>query len=74
LRSGLKFDSFGIPNTKNRIVVMYVIKINGMNTINHDMIPSPDAHKTFNATVKIIITRNFKNAVLISPLNISISI
>jgi hypothetical protein len=28
----------------------------------------------FSAIVKIIITRNFKNAVFISPLNISISI
>jgi len=64
----------GIPNTKTRIVVMYVIKINGINTINHEIIPNPDAHNMFNAIVKIIITRNFKNAVLVSPLNISISI
>jgi hypothetical protein len=56
------------------MVVMYVIKINGINTMNHDIIPSPDAHNMLSAIVKIIITRNFKNAVSNSPLNISISI
>ena len=53
---------------------MIDININGINTIIQDMMSSPCAHNIFNKKVKIIITKNLKNAVLYNPLNISIII
>jgi hypothetical protein len=73
-RWGRKLSLFGIPKTNVRTVVMYVIKINGIKTINHEMIPSPALHNKFKTTVNTIITMNFRNAVVVSPLNISIII
>jgi hypothetical protein len=73
-RSGRKLSFFGIPNAKAKTVVMYVIKINGIKTMNHEIMPKPALHNKFSASVNTIITINFKNAVVVSPLNISIII
>ena len=52
----------------------YLIVINGINTINHDIIPKPFLHKVFKPNDNIIITTNLRKAVLYIPLNISITI
>jgi len=62
------------PNTYSNIVTITVIKINGMNTITHDMIDIPPWQSAFKRKVIVIMTINFKNAVLYSPLNVSITI
>ena len=48
--------------------------MNGMNTINHEIIPKPCWQSILRIIVKSIITKNFKNAVLYNSLNKSIII
>ena len=62
------------PNIRSNILTIKVIKINGINTINHDIMPKPRSHNKFNNTVKIAVTHIFKNAVLYEPLMVSITI
>jgi hypothetical protein len=62
------------PNTYNSIVTITDIKMNGIKTITHEIIPIPDWHKAFKSIVIIIITIILKNAVLYKPLNVSIII
>jgi hypothetical protein len=62
------------PKMYNNILTIKVIKINGINTIIHDIIDIPDLHNAFNKNVMTIITINLKKAVLYNPLNVSITI
>jgi len=48
--------------------------MNGINTINQEIIPKPLSHKKFNKIVNIIVTHALKKAVLYNPLNVSIII
>jgi hypothetical protein len=65
----------GDRSTTNNInVVNIVIVIKGKKTINHEIIPNPFLQSKFNKIVKIIITTNFKKAILYIFLNISIMI
>ncbi len=56
------------------MVVTYVIMMNGMNTMNHEIMVSPPMHSWFNRMVKMIITAIFKNATFCCPLNKSMII
>ena len=47
--------------------------MNGMNTINQDTTPKPAWHKKFNKMLNITDTHSFKNAVLYSPLYVSMT-
>jgi len=67
-------DAASKPNIYNNIVTITVIRINGINTIIHDITPIPDWHNAFNKSVTIHMTINLKNAVLYRPLNVSIII
>jgi hypothetical protein len=62
------------PNTYNNIATITVIKINGMNTRTHDMTVIPPWQSAFKRKVIVTMTINLKNAVLYSPLNVSITI
>lgn len=62
------------PKIYRSIPTITDIKINGTNTIIHDMIDIPDWHNAFNIKVIIIITRNLTSAVLYNLLNVSITI
>jgi hypothetical protein len=62
------------PNTYNNMATITDIKIKGTNTIIHDIIPIPDWHRAFKSIVITIITIALKNAVLYSPLKVSIII
>jgi hypothetical protein len=53
---------------------MTLININGINTINHEIIPKPWAHNTLSKNVNINITQNLKKATVYRPLNVSITI
>jgi hypothetical protein len=56
------------------MVVTYVIMMNGMKTMNHDITVSPPMQSWFNRMVKMIMTTIFKNATFCCPLNKSIII
>jgi len=59
------------PNIYRSNAIINVIKIKGINTINHDISPKPFSHSAFNKKVIHIITIIFKNAVLYNPFNVS---
>jgi len=50
------------------------MKINGIKTINHEIIAKPVLHNICNNNVISNIIRNFKNAELYKPLKMSIII
>jgi hypothetical protein len=62
------------PKTYNRITTITDMKIKGINTIIHDIIPIPAWQSAFKRMVIIIITITFKKAVLYNPLKVSIII
>jgi len=62
------------PKIYNNIATITVIKIKGIKTMNHDIIPKPFSHKAFNKNVINIIIIILKNAVLYNPLIESIII
>ena len=66
-------DGFN-PNTYNKMVVTYVIMMNGMNTMNHERMVSPPMHNWFSKIVKMIMTMTFRKALFCCPLNKSIMI
>jgi hypothetical protein len=59
-------------NSNNDVIIDNIIK--GIKTINQAIIFIPFWHNMFNPSVNIIMTINFKNAVLYIFLNISIMI
>ena len=69
----LLLDGFK-PNTYNKMVVTYVIMMNGMNTMNHERMVSPPMHNWFSKIVKMIMTMTFRKALFCCPLNKSIMI
>ena len=56
------------------MVVTYVIRMKGINTINHEIMVSPPMHNWFNRMVKMVMTMTFKKALFCCPLNKSIII
>ena len=58
------YDEVHCLDTYNSIAVIYVISMNGIDTINQDTIPNPRLHKIFKSNVNTIITIVFRKAVL----------
>jgi len=63
-----------IPNTYNKVLTIALIKINGIKTNIHDIIPKFFSHNKFNNKVIIIVTINLIIAVLYNPKYMSINI
>ena len=47
-------------NTNKRIAVISDIRMNGINTSIHEIIPKPPAHSPLSKNVNTIITQNLK--------------